>query len=315
MKATEKKTQEQHAEALPEHLLEHASETHIHDPNADRTALEIWIRKKIDGGPAAWGPWLGGLLAVILGAAFLSQTSGGGKTGEQAWTKLLTATSASEYVDIADAAKTGAAASWASYMAAQQYYTQAIASLLVNRETADLNLNRAKDAYQKALDRAREIKDEELANTAELGLARTLEMQGKLTEAIELYDKIAKAATGTTIGEKAAACAALLRKPEATTFYQSLATYKPQPVSTPPGFPGFGDLGLPSDHPPLDGPTTKTNVPALPNPGDMLRDLAPPPTSPTAPSGDALKDLAPPPVSKPAAPATPSAPATPEPPK
>ncbi len=310
MKATEKTTQEPHSEQLPEHILEHATETHIHDPNADRTALEIWIRSKIDGGPAAWGPWAGGLLAVILGAAFLSQTSGSGKTGEHAWTKLLTATSAPEYVEIADEAKTGAAATWASYMAGQQYYTQAIASLLVNRETADLNLNRAKDAYQKAVERARGLNDSELASTAELGLARTLEMQGKLTEAIELYDKIAKAATGTSIGEKAAACAALLRKPEATTFYQSLATYKPQPVSTPPG---FGNLGLPTDHPPLDGPTINTPLPALPDPGDLLRDLAPPPaSSPAAPSGDALKDLAPPPASKPAAP---SAPASPEPPK
>lgn len=329
MKATEKKTQEHHAEPLPEHLLEHATETHIHDPNADRTALEIWIRSRIDRGPAAWGPWVGGVLVVILGAAFLSQASGGGKSGEQAWTKLLTATSADEYIDIANAANSGSAAAWASYMAAQQYYTQAIASLLVNRETADLNLNKAKTAYEKALDRARQNKDDELANTAELGLARTLEMQGKLTEAIELYDKIAKAATGTSIGDKAAACAALLRKPEATTFYQALATYKPQPVTAPPG---FGNLGLPLDHPPLDGPAVNTPLPSgLPNPGDMLRDLAPPPagaplaptlpgdalkdlapppaTTPAAPTGEALKDLAPPPASKPAEPAaTPAAP-------
>jgi len=299
MKPTEKKKQELTAVALPEHILEHATETHIHDPNADRTALEIWVRSKIDGGPAAWGPWLGCILAVVLGVALMSQVSSGGKSGEQAWTKLLTATSAPEYADIADEAKSGAAASWASYMAAQQYYSQAMASLLVNRETADLNLNRARDAYQKALEKARGVNDGELAGTAELGLARTLEMQGKLTEAIELYDKIAKSATGTAIGEKAAACAALLRKPEATAFYQSLATYKPQPAST---TPNFGNFGLPADHPALDGPTMKTNAPALPNPGDMLRDLAPPPAnSPAAPSGDALKGLAPPPASKSAA--------------
>jgi hypothetical protein len=148
-------------------------------------------------------------------------------------------------------------------------------------------------------------------------------MQGKLTEAIDGYDKVAKAAAGTPIGEKAAAYAALLRKPDATTFYQSLATFKPQPAPT--DLPGLGGFGLPAGHPALDGPTIDTPLPALPNPGDMLRDLAPPPSSspaaPTTPSapaqqtGDALKDLAPPPVSKPAEPAKPSEPAKPEPPK
>ena len=296
----------------PEHLLEHAVETHIHNPDADRTALERWVRHKLNGGPAAWGPWLGGFLLAILAVAFLSQNSSAGKVGEAAWTKLLTASTAPEYVQIADNANTGSAAAWASNLAANQFYNQAINSLLVSRETVDFNLNKAKDAYEKTIARATGVNDTDLANIAQLGLARTLELQGNLTGAIEDYEKVAKAAANSPIGKKATGYAEALKKPEAKTFYQALAAYKPQPAPENSLGSGLGSglggsgLDLPPNHPSLDGPTINTPLPALPNPGDLLKDLAPPPSSPSAapsaPSGDALKDLAPPPATKPATP-------------
>ena len=214
----------------PEHLHEHAIETHIHNPDADRTALERWVRHKINGGPAAWGPWLGGSIFAIVAVAFLSQGSSTGKVGEAAWTKLLTASTAPEYVQIADDANTGSAAAWASNLAANQFYNQAMNSLLVSRETVDLNLGKAKDAYEKAIARASGVNDTDLANIAQLGLARTLEMQGKLTEAIEGYQKVAKTAAISPLGKKATAYAEALQKPEAKSFYQALAAYKPQPA-------------------------------------------------------------------------------------
>jgi len=299
----------------PEHLHEHAVETHIHNPDADRTALERWARHTLNGGPAAWGPWLGGFLLTILAVAFLSQGSSTGKVGEAAWTKLLTASTAPEYVQIADNANTGSAAAWASNLAANQFYNQAISSLLVSRETVDTNLGKAKLAYEKTIARATGVNDSDLANIAQLGLARTLEMQGKLTEAIEGYQKVAKAAGTSPIGKKATAYAEVLQKPEAKTFYQALLAYKPQPAPENSLGAGFGSglggtgLDLPPNHPSLDGPTINTPLPALPNPGDLLKELAPPPSSsspspaaPSAPSGDALKDLAPPPATKPATP-------------
>jgi hypothetical protein len=124
---------------------------------------------------------------------------------------------------------------------------------------------------------------------------------------------VAKAAGTSPIGIKATAYAEVLQKPEAKTFYQALAAYKPQPAPENSLGSGFGSglggtgLDLPPNHPSLDGPTINTPLPALPNPGDLLKDLAPPPSSPapaatSAPSGDALKDLAPPPSTKPATP-------------
>ncbi|MEI7923483.1 MAG: hypothetical protein WCJ40_16355 [Planctomycetota bacterium] len=299
----------------PEHLHEHAIETHMHNPDADRTALERWVRHKLTGGPVAWGPWLGGFLLVIVAIAFLSQGGSDGKAGEGAWTKLLTAQSAVEYVQIADDANTGSGAAWASLLAANQYYNQAINSLLVSRETVELNLGKAKDAYEKTIARATGVNDSDLANHAQLGLARTLEMQGKLTEAIEGYQKVATAAANNPIGKKAAGYAEALQKPDAKAFYQALATYKPQPpvnsLGSGLGGAGLGSglgsgLDLPPNHPSLDGPTINTSLPALPNPGDLLKDLAPPPalSKPAAsPSNDSLKDLAPPPATKSATPA------------
>jgi hypothetical protein len=113
---------------------------------------------------------------------------------------------------------------------------------------------------------------------------------------------VAKDAAESSVGKKAAKYAEMLKKPEAQSFYQALASYKPQPA-TETGL--GGGLGLPPNHPSLDGPTVKTPLPALPDPGDMLRDLAPPPSSKgavpspslTPPAGNDLKDLAPPPAS------------------
>lgn len=289
-------------ENLPEHLLEHPTETHIHNPDTERTALERWIRKIIIGGPAAWGPWLGGSLVLILAIAFFSQGKSTGVPGEAAWSELLTANSAAEYVTIADSANTGEAAAWASQKSGSQYYNQAIFSLLTSREETEANLAKAKSSFENAIKRAEGVQDKDLANLARLGLGRTLEMQGKLTEAIDQYNQVATGSPGTSLGEKAKAYAEALKKPEAQTFYQSLAAYKPQSVSD---LPGAGGLDLPPNHPPLDGPTVNTPLPALPDPGDMLRDLAPPPASfgaadpvITPPGGGTdLKDLAPPPSS------------------
>jgi len=266
--------QEKQLPQAPEHLLEHAVETHIHDPDADRTALEKWVRHKLNGGPAAWGPWLGGSVLVLLLIAFLSSNAGSGQAGETAWSKVLTASSAAEYVDIANEANTGSAAGWAGQMAANQFYNQALNSLLVSRETVDANLSKAKDAYEKTIIRANGVNDTELANLAQLGLGRTLELQGKLTEAIEAYNKVAAAAGDSPLGKKAKGFAEALQKPEAKAFYQALAAYKPQPVGAN-GLPA--GMGLPPNHPSLDGPTINTPLPALPSPGDLLKDIAPPP--------------------------------------
>lgn len=299
-------TPEKHNPTMPEHLLDHPTETHIHNPDAERTSLERWLRRNLEGGPAAWGPWLGGGLVVILGIAFMSQGKSTGKPGEEAWSALLTANSAAEFVSIADGANTGEAAAWASQMSANQYYNQALGSLLTSREEVDANLAKAKSAYENAVKRAEGVQDTELANLARLGLGRTLEMQGKLTDAINQYNEVAKAAPETNTGKKAAAFAEALKKPEAQSFYQALAAYKPQPAVDPTL---GGGLGLPPNHPSLEGPTIKTPLPALPDPGDMLRDIAPPPSSSGASSpiitppsgGDDLKDLAPPPATQPVA--------------
>ncbi|MFM7318177.1 MAG: hypothetical protein ACKO5E_14630 [bacterium] len=304
--------QEKPENKLPEHLLEHATETHIHNPDEYRTSLEKWLRHMVEGGPAAWGPWVGGILVLVLGFAFFSQGGGSSKPGEEAWTEILTARSAAEMNTIADTANTGSGAAWASQMTGNQYYNQALSSLMTSREEALANLNKAQAAFDAAIKRAAGVNDTELVNLSRLGLGRTYEMQGNLTKAIEAYEQVAKEAADSSTGKKAAKYAELLKKPEAQSFYQALATYKPQP----PTETGLGSgLGLPPDHPSLDGPTQKTTKPALPDPGDLLRDLAAPPAlpgsapSPTLapPAGNDVKDLAPPPASPKASESKPAA--------
>lgn len=294
--------QEKPENQLPEHLLEHANETHIHNPDEYRTGLEKWLRRVASGGPAAWGPWVGGLAILVLGFAFFAQGGGSSKPGEEAWAEILTARSAAEMNTIADVANTGSGAAWASQMSGNQYYNQALSSLMTSREEALANLGKAEKAYDAAIKRAAGVNDTDLVNIARLGLGRTYEMQGNLTKAIETYGQVAKDAAESSVGKKAAKYAEMLKKPEAQSFYQALASYKPQPATET----GLGaGLGLPPNHPSLDGPTVKTPLPALPDPGDMLRELAPPPSSKGAapspslapPVGNDLKDLAPPPAS------------------
>lgn len=298
--------QEKSENKLPEHLMEHATETHIHNPDEYRTSLEKWLRRMVAGGPAAWGPWLGGILLLVMGFAFFSQGGGSSKPGEEAWAEILTARSAAEMNTIADVANTGSGAAWASQMSGNQYYNQALSSLMTSREEALANLGKAEKAYDAAIKRAAGVNDTELVNISRLGLGRTYEMQGNLTKAIEAYEQVAKEAADSSVGKKAAKFAEMLKKPEAQSFYQALANYKPQPAAET----GLGSgLGLPPNHPSLDGPTQMTTKPALPDPGDLLRDIAAPPALPGSapspslapPAGNDLKDIAPPPASPKAA--------------
>ena len=307
------KTEESRIPIKHEH--EHAVPTVIHDPDADMPQLRRWLTHAMENPVQFWG----GVAAVVVVLAAASLMAGGMSLGraasDEAWTKLETAKTPAERVEIAREFPKTQAERWALLQAAGEYYNQGFNDLPSNRDVALPTLKKALDTFEKVASESPE--DSPQARAAALGVARTLEARNDLDRALKQYEKVAatKAWAGTPEAREAARLAAVLKKPETAAFYKELYAYKPTEAVLPPGgtgaldipMPPFGGSGSGSATPPItipDIPIGKAATPAAgagssPTTLPDLSNLPPPPPQPTAapkveePKGKTI-DLTPP---------------------
>ncbi len=295
------------------HQLDHAVPTVIHNPEEDMTALGRFVhRAMLEPGKYLGRP------ALIIGGLFLAAivwklSTGGAPSTTEAWSKLETAKTPADRVEIAKAHPNAPVSTWALLQAATEYFNQALADLPHNRDVALPTSRKALDLFDQVLREAPH--DSPQARVAALGKARVLEMRNELPKAIEQYELVAKDWPNTPEAEEARRYAEALKAPEAAAFYKELYAYSPTKVTLPPmgteTFPPAGsgsnpapgsNAGTPAT-PPSNAPpplSTGLGIPAIrevvePKPGGTTPPARPKPGTPAAkpeptqPAG-ALKD-------------------------
>jgi hypothetical protein len=254
------------------HQLDHALPPVLHHPDETEPVLRRWITDAMENQARFWGI-IGTVVAgLILIVVLYSSFSGAQSATDAAWTKLESAKSASERVEIAkDYPKTPAALA-ALLQAATEFYNQGLAGLPSDRDVAEPTLRKAGDLFEQVATEA--PPDSAQARVAALGVARSLEARNHLDKAIKQYEKVAgnKAWAGTDEAKEANRLAKLLSRPESVAFYKSLYAYKPAEATLSPG--GIDRLNFPM---PFDSPLRGAGPGRTSLPFD-LRDLPPPPS-------------------------------------
>jgi predicted negative regulator of RcsB-dependent stress response len=152
-----------------------------------------------------------------------------------------------EFQTVADDFPESPAGLWAGLMAADVEAGQAVRLLFQEKATAETNLGRAIDTYQKVL--ASEIVKNQpmVERRAQFGLACALEALGDLDEATEHYEVVAKMDDAPALAEAAQQRLDRLAKEGTREWYRWFADKQPVPRKTPGGSaPGIG-LETPQD--------------------------------------------------------------------
>ena len=308
------KAEERRSPRPVKHQLDHELPTVIHHPEEEMPLLARWLDRAMQNQTRFWG-LIGGVVVIAIALSVLgSGLSIGRATSDEAWTKLETAKTPGERVEIAKEFPRTPAERWALLQAASEYYNQGFNDLPSNREAALPNLKKALDLFQKVAEEAEPNSIQ--ARVAALGEARTLEARNDRAKALARYDAIAsnKAWAGSDEARDAARYARILKSPEAKDFYERLYTYKAPTATLPPS--GGLDFPLPSGHPPIGGAPGMGDQASSPvfgplddlpfssgtRPEPNLSDLPPPPPTPDTKASPVLPDDVFAPAGTPAAP-------------
>jgi hypothetical protein len=213
-------------------------------------------------------------LAVLLIVWNLS--GGRGSSVSEVWTKLDTAKTTAERVEVAKANPRSPASTWALLQAATEYFNQALADLPNNRDVALPTSRKALDLFEEVIKEAPH--DSAQARAAALGKARVLEMRNDLSKAIEQYELVAsdKAWSDSPEAAEARRYADALKDPLAVAFYKDLYAYSPTKVNLPPF--GSETLPLPGSGP-APVPPLSASPGTSPKPASGARSDQPPPLS------------------------------------
>ncbi len=249
--------------------------------------------------------------AVVLLGAYLYLSNRSQSTEAAAWTQYLSATDTAlrrgtieKLIQLTNQYPTTKGGLCGRLALADLQYQTGVQQLFENRSQAVLNLNGARENYDRLL---LDASDEQLKARATLGLARCYEAENQLPRARTEYESfITKYPNDVFIGEAKARLADLNRK-STEDFYGWLAQQDVKPPAadldtTPTGTrPNFDLRNLPREGPVFSDPAEGT-------PGEMPIGPAATNSGPTGPTGTSLA----PPGTMPVVPLTPSTPAADE---
>ncbi len=200
---------------------------------------------------------------VLLGAigvgAFSWWSRQSSQEAGEAWNEFNTALlsrSPGEFEDLAKNYPGTPLANYAAVMAGDFRLAMGCDQRFASRANANLELGDAEENYRTAL---KKTKNPQLRQRAMFGLARTLEAQGSLDDAIEQYQGLVDEWPEGTYSTVAAARAEDLQRPATRKWYDDFAKFDPKPsVLEGPGIPGqrleFDIDSLPDDAPVFDMP-------------------------------------------------------------
>jgi hypothetical protein len=262
------------------HQFDHQVPTVIHDPEENMMVLARWTHRAMKNPSRFWGT-IFGIVAAVLGIVLINHLFLTGSSGRaDLWSRLETAKSPGDRVQIAEDNPNSPVAIWARLQAATEFYNQGFADLPNNRDVALPNLKKALDLFDQVAKEAPQ--DTPPARAAALGKARALEARNELAKAIEQYRLVEKTWPGSPEAEQAKQLAAALEKPAAATFYKELYAYSPTKVTLPPL--GTENITLPSASGSSSRPFLGSgSLNAESNPGGLLPSiplLPPPPPRP-----------------------------------
>ncbi len=221
----------------PHHLTSEAAEPiHIHNEHADETLLAGWLRKGLEQGASFWASLIG---LTALGIALvwgINSVLTKPPAGSEAWDELIVPSvvnvpsddpryegmpaSVRPLLKIADDHSNTAATPWALLRAAAELHAQGMRDLPNRKETGRPMLQQAIELYDRVLKAATAGSPEALDAT--LGKARAQESRGDLKEAIETYNLVVSKFPNTPEAKAAEQRAKDLEDPEVIAFYTDL---------------------------------------------------------------------------------------------
>jgi len=204
-------------------------------------------------------PYQNAILAVVILAAasiggyawWVRQAKAEAEVG---WDQFYTALSGSgldpaEFDDIAEQYPGTYLGQWAATIAGDLHLNAGCGMLFVDKANANQELRQAVDQYTEVCDESRQPM---LLERATFGLARALESQGDLEQAIQLYEDIERNWPEGAYAKEAARRAKDLARPVTKQWYDRFAKFDPKPsFADQPGTPGerlpFDFDSLPGD--------------------------------------------------------------------
>jgi hypothetical protein len=251
VRPTKRATPMKHEPAPRHHAPNEPPQTVIHHYEEDQTLLARWLSRAIAKGPSFWILVGGSVAAVVTVAWLVSWLFSAPSQVGQGWQEMILASSTEDFQRLAETQAETAVGPWAALQVATARYRDAFNRLPADRDSAGPILEQALEGFREV---EREAKDNPMIRRlAMVGIARSLETQDQLPEAIAAYQAVAKEWPDSLDGKSAAKRAAQLKDPEVIAFYRKFETYKPK-ASTTIGPRGTNLLDLPKGHPALDGP-------------------------------------------------------------
>lgn len=263
----------------PRHEFEHVAPTVIHHPEEDMTALGRLTKHVLDAPGTRLMPILAVLVGVLIAVVVWNMAGSTGGADAEVWTKIEAAQKSEDLLSVAKENPGTAAANWARYRAAGDFFNQGLLDMPNNRDVALPLFKRALDLYDQVATEA--PKDSPLARAAALAKGRTHEARNELAKAIDQFRLVAKTWPKTPEADEATAQAALLEKPESVAFYKELYSYTPTRFTLPtePGASSFLPKGvdLPAAMPETSPLSTSVELPPA---GSQTIRIEPAPTAP-----------------------------------
>ena len=260
MKKQSSRARAQESKPPVRHQLEHEVPTVIHDPEQDMTALARWVNHAM----LEPGRYLGWPVAIIVGLILLlvvfRLTRGTSATESDLWTKLYSAQTPAEQVEIARKEPKTPATAWAKLQAATEFLRRAMGEMPEGRDEALQSSKKALELFEEVGRDAEH--DSPPARIAALGKGRALELRNELSRAIEQYRLVAKEWPESPEAAEARGYAEALQDPGAAAFYKELYAYVPPKMDLPPL--GTGTLTSPGS------PSTGGTTPVIAPPGNSV---------------------------------------------
>ncbi len=129
------------------HQFDHQVPTVIHDPEENMMLLARWTHRAMKNQTRFWGTIIGlvaGVLAIVVVSNLLMNRNSG---RADLWSKLETAKSPADRVQVAEDNPSSPVATWAKLQAATDFYNQGFGDLPNNRDVALPNLKKALDLF------------------------------------------------------------------------------------------------------------------------------------------------------------------------
>jgi tetratricopeptide (TPR) repeat protein len=212
--------------------------------------LADWLAKTITTIKPYQNAIISGIIVLILAVIFLTWWNSESSTqAGSTWRQYVEAISAGDtgaLEKVAEDNPHSQASAAADLAAADIKLFQGCNMLFENKTTANQELSKAAELYQRVIDQA---KSPAILAQATFGLARTRESQGKLDEAIQYYTKTASELPNSVYAQMASKRLEDVKQKSTKEMYDKFAKFDPKPAFSKPTGEKTGIDKIPEESP------------------------------------------------------------------